>query len=239
LIDGDASLLDLTTYALRREGLSIITALDGARGLHAWHQDRPDVVVTSDNLQRISGLDLCRKIRQGSRTPVIILSSSNEEAHILHAFRMGADDYVVKPFSMPQLAMRIRAVTSRGQVSGHLDENQDIRVGELVISMESHEASNGVWTTRLTPIEFRLMYLLASNPGRVVSSARLVEYAWGYSERDVSLLKTHICHLRRKLRLQREGYGDIVAVPSVGYRLNIPYASQPQILNQAVATSSA
>jgi DNA-binding response OmpR family regulator len=227
LVDDDIGFLDVITYALRREGFNILTATDGVRGYYRWQSEHPDVVVANIEIPKMNGYELCRKVRHNSPTPVILVSSLPDEARALQAFRMGADDYVTKPFDLQQLAMRIRAVTRRGMRMASQSEQQEIQIGELVLDIESHEVRNGTWTSRLTPIEFRLLYLLASNPGRVVSSTRLVEYAWGYEEQDVSLLKTHMCHLRRKLSLPRGGPGDIIAIPSVGYRLNVP-AAQPQ-----------
>jgi two-component system OmpR family response regulator len=96
-----------------------------------------------------------------------------------------------------------------------------LHIGEIFLDLESHEARRADREARLTPIEFRLLYQLASNAGRVVSASRLVEYAWGYDGGDVSLLKTHICHIRQKLALPQSGPESITALAGVGYRLNV------------------
>jgi DNA-binding response OmpR family regulator len=101
------------------------------------------------------------------------------------------------------------------------EPQRELRVGALLLDVDSHEVHRRGLSVRLTPTEFRLLYILAVNAGRVVSGPRLVEYAWGYDETDVMLLKTHICHIRRKLKLPRGVPGDITAVPGVGYRLTV------------------
>jgi DNA-binding response OmpR family regulator len=222
LVEDDVNLLDVTAYALRREGFSVIPATDGVQALTRWEADRPNMVVLDIGLPRMDGLDVCRRIRQSgphANTPVILLTGRTAEEDVLTGFRAGADDYVTKPFSPAQLAMRIRAVWRRGGHLGALEPSGELRVGDLTLDRESHEVWRGEEMVRLTPIEFRLLYMLATNAGRVVSAARLVEYAWDYAASDSSLLKTHICHVRKKLRLRRGQPGDIRAVPHVGYRL--------------------
>jgi len=216
LVDDDTDLLDVTAYALRREGFNVIVATDGQQALRRWEADHPHLVVLDVGLPRISGFDVCRRIRQTSVVPIILLTGLSDDDHVVQGFRLGADDYVTKPFSPRQLAMRIRAVWRRGVQAGEPEPVRELESGQLVLDVESHEVRHPRGTTRLTPIEFRLLYMLAINSGRVVSGARLVEYAWGYDGSDTSLLKTHICHIRQKLGLVR---GEITAVPGVGYRL--------------------
>jgi DNA-binding response OmpR family regulator len=238
LADGDVGALTVTASGLRRQGLTILPAADGAQAFHRWQSEQPDVVVADVELPRMSGYDLCRVIRDRAETPVILLSSTMDDALALRAFHLGADDYVLKPFSLPLLALRIRAVVRRGvRMAGRAD-NQEIRIGELVVDVESHEVRNGGMVTRLTPTEFRLLELLASSPGRVVRAARLVEYVWGYAEHDVSLLKTHISHVRQKLGMARGGPPAIEAVPSVGYRLERRGALRTRAAGDAVARIS-
>ena len=218
LVDDDTDLLDVTAYALRREGFNVIMATDGEQALRRWQTDQPDLIVMDVGLPGASGFDICQKIRQSSSTPVILLTALNAEEQIVRGFQLGADDYVTKPFSPRQLAMRIRAVWRRGTTAGTPEPVRELRVGRLTLDMESHEARHGDQVVQLTPIEFGLLYILAANAGRVVSSSRLVDYAWGYDGGDVSLLKTHISHIRTKLEWPQSGLGEITAVPRVGYR---------------------
>jgi DNA-binding response OmpR family regulator len=219
LVEDDVDLLDVTTYALRREGFNVLTATDGAQALRVWEADEPSVVVLDVGLPRLNGFEVCRTIRQGSSTPIILLTGLTGSEYVVKGFRLGADDYVTKPFSTQELALRIRALWRR---TGHRAETEPARelcLGGLTLDVESHEIRHGDWAVRLTPIEFRLLYMLAMNAGKVVSSARLLDYGWGYQGSDVSVLKAHISHARKKLRQSPEPLGDIISVPHVGYWL--------------------
>ena len=224
LIDDDTDLLDVTAYALRREGFNVMVATDGRAGLERWSRDEPDVVVSDVIMPHLNGLQLCHEIRQSASTPVILLTAANSEEQIIQGFQMGADDYIVKPFSPRQLAMRIRAVCRRGASAGMPEPTLQLQVGEFLLDVESHEVAYQGEQVQLTPIEFKLLHILAVNRGRVVNATRLVDYAWGYDGGDVFLLKTHISHIRKKLSLPRGGIEDIRSVPRVGYRLtmNVP-----------------
>lgn len=219
LADDDIDLLDVTAYALRREGFAVILATDGAQALRRWQQERPDLVVLDVNMPQQDGFAVCRQIRHAGPTPVVLLTALNREEQIIRGFEAGADDYITKPFSPRQLAMRLRAIWRRS-ANGEPEPTRELRLGPLVLDAESHDVWLDARPIRLTPIEFRLLFILVANSGRVVSTARLVEYAWGYDGGDVSLLKTHVSHLRKKLGLPLDGLGEIRAIPSVGYRLS-------------------
>ena len=224
LVDDDSDLLDVTSYALRREGFDVIGATDGLQALRRWTVDQPDVVVLDVGLPKLSGFEVLRRIEQNGSTPVILLTALRSEDDIVKGFRLGADDYVTKPFSPRELTMRIRAVGRRGGGRAVGDVmTRELRVGEMVLDVEGHEVRvGGARVVRLTKLEFRILHLLALNLGRVVSSGRLVEYAWGYDGGEAGLLKTHVCHIRQKLNLPRGRLGDILAVTGVGYRLTVP-----------------
>jgi DNA-binding response OmpR family regulator len=218
LVDDDIDLLDVTAYALRREGFTLVTATTGELALDRWQATRPDVVVLDVTLPRRSGLDVCRVIREAGTTAVILLTALADEDDIARGFRVGADDYVVKPFSPRLLAARIRAVGRR--VSQGLTETPSVAgAGSLLLERESHEVRLDQRRVQLTPIEFRLLDALVSNVGRVVSVTRLVDLVWGYDEGDASLLKTHVSHIRKKLALGPGSTAEIRSVPRVGYRL--------------------
>jgi DNA-binding response OmpR family regulator len=219
LADDDAELLDVTAYALRREGFAVIAANDGAQALRRWQHDRPDIVVLDVNMPRLDGFAVCRQIRDAGTTPVVLLTALDREEQIVRGFEAGADDYVTKPFSARQLAMRLRAIWRRS-AGGEPEPARELRLGPLVLDAESHEVALAGQPIHLTPIEFRLLFILAANAGRAVGAARLVEYGWGYDGGDVALLKTHVSHLRKKLGLPVDGLGAIRAIARVGYRLS-------------------
>jgi two-component system OmpR family response regulator len=225
--DDDADLLDVTTYALRREGYNIVTATDGQQAVDRHLDERPDLVLLDVGLPRMNGFDVCRRIRESAATPIIMLTARNDDDNVVQGFLTGADDYVTKPFSHRQLAARIRAVLNRTHGGLTPEPDGDLTVGNLRLDLHSHEVTiKDDRTVRLTPLEFRVLYMLAINEGRVVSSSRLVEYAWGYEGGEASLVKTHISHVRQKLGLDKtkpedERPGDIriKTVPWVGYSL--------------------
>jgi DNA-binding response OmpR family regulator len=151
-----------------------------------------------------------------------MLTARDEEADVLRGLQVGADDYVTKPFSAKLLTARMRTVLRRCQADPFRQAVSEVKLGDLVLDLQSHEVTKGGVPVQLTPLEFRILYLLAMNESRVIPYSRLVEYAWGYYDEDNSgLLKTHICHIRKKLGLGagKSGAGAIKAVLGVGYSL--------------------
>jgi DNA-binding response OmpR family regulator len=218
--EDDADLLDLMTYALRREGYTVLAAIDGPQALQRWEAEAPDIVLLDVNLPQINGFDLCQRIHHESETPVIMVTARDEEDDVVRALRLGADDYVTKPFSAKVLASRMRAVLRRAGADRYRQPVSHLELGALVLDLQAHQAQKHGAVVQLTPLEFRILYILAVNEGRVIPYSRLVEYAWGYDGGDASLLKTHICHIRQKLGLKADGDLTIKAIPGVGYSLS-------------------
>jgi two-component system response regulator MtrA len=182
--------------------------------------DRPDIVLLDLKLDRLNGFEVCRRIRLESEVPIIVVSSSHDERDVLRALRLGADDYVTKPCSLTQLAARMEAVARRCRRDTADRAVRAVRAGDLELSLQSYEVTRGGdEPIQLTPLEFRILYLLAMNEGQVIPYTRLVDYAWGFEGGDASLLKTHICHIRRKLGLPLDGPGAIRSLATVGYSL--------------------
>lgn len=219
LVEDDLDLLDLTTYALRREGYSVLAAVDGQQALQRWEEETPDIILLDVHLPKLNGFEVCRRIRSESETPIIMLTARSEEEDIVRGLQVGADDYVTKPFSAKQLSARMKAVLRRCRTDPYREPVSELRVGDLQLDLQSHEAVKGGRSIQLTPLEFRILYMLAMNAGRVIPYSRLVEYAWGYDGGRSNLLKTHICHIRKKLGLSASQKDGIRAVPDVGYSL--------------------
>jgi len=219
VVEDDVDLLDLTTYALRREGYNVLPAIDGTQALHRWEADRPDIILLDGNLPKLNGFEVCRRIRQECETPIIMLTARDEEEDVLRGLQLGADDYVTKPFSMKQLSARMKTVLRRCSTDRFSQAVSELRVGDLVLNVESHETLKAGEPVEITPLEFRILFILAMNANRVVPYSRLVEYAWGYDSGDANLLKTHVCHIREKLDMPMDGKAGIRSVPGVGYRL--------------------
>jgi len=219
LADDDLDLVDLLTYALRREGYTVVAAIDGQQAVRRWKAEQPDLVLLDVSLPKLNGFEVCRQIRSEAATPIIMLTARDEEEDIVRGLQLGADDYVTKPFSHRELSARMKALLRRCQAHRYQEPASRLEVGDLVLDLQSHEASKGGAMVHLTPLEFRILYMLALNAGRVIPYSRLIEYAWGYDGGDSGLLKTHICHLRQKLGLAPGASSQIRAVPGVGYKL--------------------
>ena len=218
LVDDDLDHLDVTTYGLRREGFSVAMAMDGAAALERVRADEPSLVVLDIRMPKISGFEVLRTIRLESRLPVIMLSAHGDDEDVVRGLRLGADDYVTKPFSPRQLAERIRAVLRRSRAQ--LPEPAtEVAVAGLVLAFDSHELRQGELAVRMTPIQFRILRALLLNAGRVVPTLRLIEQVWGYEGGDASMLKTHVSQLRKKLGRRPGEPGYIKAIPGTGYIL--------------------
>src|SRR5437762_2378267 len=133
LVDDDVDLLDLTTYGLRREGYSVLSAIDGVQALDLWESERPDIILLDATIPRLNGFEVCERIRRDSELPIIMLTARGEEEDIVRGLGLGADDYVTKPFSMKQLAARMKTVLRRCQAEAYRQAGSELRVGELVL----------------------------------------------------------------------------------------------------------
>jgi DNA-binding response OmpR family regulator len=223
IIDDDEEVLDLLTYGLGRDGYEVMGASNGVQGLRRWRNDHPDIVLLDLNLPRLNGFEVCRRIRATSTTPIIVLSGRPGDANVVRALRLGADDYVSKPFSQRQLRARMEAVLrrSKGDLAPQL--SGELRVGELELDLQTYNATYQDNPVQLTRVEFRVLHILATNLGRIVPYSRLFEYGWGYDVencgRDAALLKAHVSHIRDKLQLRNDGPLNIANMRGIGYSL--------------------
>jgi DNA-binding response OmpR family regulator len=211
------------TQYLAREGYRVTTAENGHAALERWRTERPDLVVLDVNLPGMDGFEVCRRIRNESDTPVLLLTGRREEADVVQGLRGGADDYVTKPFSPKLLTARMAAVLRR-YPRRIRPAGGTIQVGDLSLDPETHSAARAGKSVVLTRLEFRLLEMLALNAGRVVPYARLLDYAAGHAGRRAAArgsatLRTHISHLRAKLGFDVEDPAGIRNVSGVGYVL--------------------
>ncbi len=208
--DEDAIALPLAD-GLSREGFDVVRVATGAEALAA---DEPDIVLLDLRLPDIDGLDVCRRLRERSQLPIIIVTARGEEADRVVGLELGADDYVVKPFGLRELIARIRAVTRRADDQGHV--TAPIRVGALEVDERARRAFLDSVEVDLTPKEFDLLAALARDPGAAVSRRRLLEEvwqtSWGGSSKTIDV---HVAALRRKLG----DPGWIETVRGIGFRL--------------------
>ncbi len=218
IIEDEKDLAELLAYNLGREGYRTVTALDGLSGLDRATELLPDLIVLDLMLPGMAGTDICKNLKKEPKTasiPVIVLTAKGEEIDRVVGFEIGADDYVVKPFSTRELLLRIKAVLRRSrpeQPAGRL-----IRVGPLTIDSERHQVTVDGEEAVLTGIEFKLLLTLAERLGRLQGREQLLKDVWGYSYAgDTRTVDTHITRLRTKLGKA----GELIStIRGFGYRM--------------------
>ena len=217
VVDDEPKIVDLVRLYLERDGHEVTVARDGSAALTAFRSQRPDLIVLDLMLPGVDGLEVCRRVRQESTVPIVMLTARAEEIDKLVGLEIGADDYLTKPFSPRELAARVRAVLRRtaGQAETPAER---ITVGALVIDATRHEAACEGKPLGLTPTEFRLLTTLARQPGRVFARSQLLDEALGerFEGFDRSI-DAHVKNLRRKLS-DASGRTCIETVYGVGYR---------------------
>jgi len=217
VVEDDPDALDLAAYALRRERFVVLEAGDGAQAIRRWKADRPDLVVLDLGLPGLDGFEVLRRIRAEEQTPVLVLTGRRDSHDMLRTFNLGTDDFLAKPFEFRELVARIRALLRRAKVAPVEAAEPSVQVDGLKLDPETYEVTWKTSCIRLTPTEFRILYLLVTNAGHVVPSSRLYTYVWGSEGADANALRSHMSHLRRKLESHGDVPGDISSVPTVGY----------------------
>ena len=216
VVDDEPVVRDVLGRYLAREGFAVQEAEDGEAALAAIRSEAPQVVVLDLMLPRLSGLDVLKLVRLESDLPVIILSARVSEEERVTGLRLGADDYIVKPYSPREVVERIRAVLRRAEGRA---ARRRIVAGDLVIDGERRQVTRVGKPAHTTRREFELLYLLASHPGRTYSRAALVEELWGYAwTGPTDTVTVHIRRLRRKIEADPSDPRHLVTVYGVGYR---------------------
>jgi DNA-binding response OmpR family regulator len=210
-------------YGLEAEGFAVSWADTGERALDLVREEAPHLVLLDIRLPGISGFDVCRQLRaEGRRMPVLMLTARDEEVDVVLGLELGADDYVVKPYSLRQLLSRVRALLRRAY--GELAETVRggrIAFGDVEIDTERLIVYRGGRPVDLTPTEFRLLRYLAMHRGRPMSREALVEGVWGYDSEigDLRTVDVHVRHLREKLEEMPGEPKWLVTVRGIGYKL--------------------
>jgi two-component system, OmpR family, response regulator ResD len=216
VVDDEPVVRDVLGRYLTREGFSVREAHDGEQALASIRAETPQVVVLDLMLPRLSGLDVLKLVRLESDLPVIILSARVSEEERIAGLKLGADDYIVKPYSPREVVERVRAVLRRAEGRAR---QQRIVAGDLVIDGERRQVIRAGEPAHTTRREFELLYLLASNPGRTYSRAALVEELWGYAwTGPTDTVTVHVRRLRQKIEVDPSAPRHLVTVYGVGYR---------------------
>jgi len=219
VIEDDADIVEVVRYSLEREGFRVLSANDGESGLREAQLGSGDLVLLDLMLPKVDGLEICRRLRAAEETrglPIVILTAKGEESDVIVGLEMGADDYLVKPFSPRELVARVRSVLRRLERSAAYSGQNRVQVGDLTLDAARHEVSVHGRPVELTRSEFRLLWTLAQRPGRVYPRSELIDkITAGESiiiDRNVDV---HISSIRRKLG---EAGGVIATVRGVGYK---------------------
>jgi len=224
VVEDDKDVTTLVAEALRREGYDPVTAANGAEALVAQREEAPALVILDLSLPDIDGFDVCRRLRQNSPIPIIVLTARSDLVDKVVGLEVGADDYVTKPFGMRELVARVRAQLRRsGDYAKPKSSAKVLDFGDLSIDRGKHEVMVRGESRHLTRKEFDLLHMLASNEGRVMRSADLLKQVWGYDDNIQSrTLDVHIGRVRAKIEENSRRPRLIITVPCVGYKFQAP-----------------
>jgi two-component system alkaline phosphatase synthesis response regulator PhoP len=220
VVDDDRNIVDLVQLYLERDGYQVLVAYDGLEALKLARQRRPDLIVLDLLLPEVDGLDVCRILQTESDVPIIMLTAKTTEEDKLIGLELGADDYVTKPFSPRELVARVRAVLRRvGQEAPQ--GPTEIRFADLVIDRRSHEVQVRGKVVSLTPTEFRLLEVLARDPGRAFTRLELLDRVFGYDfEGFERTIDVHVKNLRKKIERDPRQPIYVQTVYGVGYKFS-------------------
>ncbi len=221
VVEDEPRIASLVRDYLEHAGFAVLTAGDGAGGLVLARARRPDAIVLDLGLPKVDGLDVIRSLRRDSTVPIVILTARGDESDRIAGLELGADDYVVKPFSPRELVARVRAVLRRAEMPPLSDER--IQAGDLELEMARRRVTVAGRLVDLTPTEFELLATLAREPGRVWTRSQLLDAVRGFSiETYERAIDGHIRNLRRKLEPDPGSPSHVRTVHGVGYALTEP-----------------
>ncbi len=228
VVEDEEEIVRLLSFNLEKEGYRVISAGSGLEALNAALEFLPDLVVLDIMLPGMDGFEVCRRLRGSDKTaaiPILFLSARKEELDKVLGLELGADDYIVKPFSVRELVARVRAVLRRmdypsgAAENGGREEERVLKAGKISLYPERHQVTLGDQICNLTHKEFLLLHLLMSNPGKVLTRELLLEQVWGYEvEVDTRTVDVHIRYLRQKIEPDPAHPHYIETVRGVGYR---------------------
>jgi two-component system response regulator RegX3 len=220
VVEDEPAIGEAVAYAVRGEGYEVDTERDGAAALTAAREDGYDLVVLDVMLPDLSGVEVCRRLRQESDVPILMLTARDTEVDRVLGLEAGADDYVTKPFSMAELLSRIRAILRRRDLDRAAVVRKPARIGAIELLGDEHELTVEGRPVHLTPSEFKLVALLASEPGRVFTRREIVGHLWESAfVADERACDTHIWSVRRKIERDPARPERLVTVRGVGYKL--------------------
>ena len=219
VVDDDRTLREAVEVYLSSSGYEVITASDGLEGLQKMYTHHPALILLDIMMPKLDGLQTCRRIREVSKVPIIMLTAKGQESDKVRGLENGADDYVVKPFSLRELGARVQAVLRRSEDSSGDKGRVLFADEELVIDSESGQVLRGGEKVGLTATERRLLFYLAENAGQILHTSRILESVWGHEYTDeVGYVKIYVWRLRQKIEPNPEEPTYILTERGIGYR---------------------
>ena len=227
VVEDEESFVDALTIGLDREGFDVVVATDGAKAIETFEASRPDLILLDLMLPKVSGIDVCRALRERSEVPIIVVSAKSEEIDTVLLLEMGADDYVTKPYRLRELVARMRAVQRR-RVSAEpvLDGGAVVEAGGVRLEPDTRRCYVRGTEVQLRRKEFELLQLLLSNAGLVLTRDVLIDRIWGSDYvGDTKTLDVHVKRLRALVEQDPKAPSLITTVRGVGYRFDAPKAA--------------
>lgn len=220
VVDDDAPSVKMISFLLREEGYEVISADNGSSALELVEHEPPDLVLLDVMMPHLDGFEVCRRIRQRMDVPIIFLSAKGETADKVTGLQLGADDYLAKPFEPAELLARVKAVLRRAETFPGEDTQSRVTVGEITLEPVSNRIifADGR-KTELTPIEFRLLYCLMRNAGRILSHDLLMNAVWGYDYEGYSnQIAVYMHRLRSKIEKDPDHPKHLTTIRGLGYK---------------------
>ncbi|HEX5417723.1 MAG TPA: response regulator transcription factor [Chloroflexota bacterium] len=238
VVDDEARILRLVRSNLEIQNYKVLTALDGESALTAAEMNDPDLIILDLMLPKMDGFEVCRRLREFSTVPIIVLTAKGEEVDKVKGLELGADDYLTKPFGIPELLARIKAVLRRTRVPPTQKLEPVFTLGDFSVNFAQRRVVANGRDVKLSPTEYKLLYELVTNAGRVVLHQDLLARVWGREYRDeTEYLRVYIRYLRQKIEANPSSPTLILTEPGVGYRFAAPAEPAPAVA--AVAASAA
>jgi DNA-binding response OmpR family regulator len=219
LVEDEPEFASLVELWIERAGHTIVTARSGPEALRRFYDARPDLVILDVALPGLDGWQLLERLREFSRVPILMVTARGSEAEKIRGLKLGADDYMTKPVSFPELVARVEAALRRA-ATGAPERSRRHRHGDLVVDLDEHRAHLRGGEIALTPTEFRLLAYLVEHAGQLMTHRQLLDNVWGAGyDKDVHLLRMTIRNLRMKLDAVAPGSSFITTEYGLGYRL--------------------
>lgn len=219
--EDEAALRDFIARNLRARGFEVLEAENGLEALALWEREQPHLLVLDVMMPRMDGLEVCRRVRERSTVPIVVLTALDAERDKVAALDLGADDYLTKPFGVEELLARVRAVLRRTQWDALPPAAGVRRYGELEVDLEGHSVRLRGEEVRLTPTEYALLEQFVMNPGKLLTHRMLLQRVWGPEYGDeTEYLRVYVGRLRRKLERDPAAPKLLMTEPSTGYRFS-------------------